>query len=104
MTLERAGQPGSTAPERRSLRLEYVTIPGCRDCVRFEELIARVAPDYPELRVNEVAGDTERGMAVSIGRGVLRFPVILLDDEIVAIESIAEVDLRMTLDGRRGRA
>lgn len=103
MTFEPPAPAGPDEPGRRPLVLEYVTIPGCRDCLQFEQLIARVAPDYPELEVRQVAGDTARGMAVSVGRGVLRFPVVLLDDDIIAIESIADADLRMTLDARRYR-
>lgn len=82
--------------------LEYVTIPGCVDCREFEGLLERVMPDFPEVEVREVAGETPRGMAISVERGVLRFPVIVIDDEIIAIESIAESDLRSVLSMRRG--
>lgn len=81
--------------------LEYVTIPGCRDCLRFEELLERVIPDFPEVDVREVAADTLRGMAISVERGMLRFPVIVLDDEVIAVEAIGEVALRSTLTARR---
>lgn len=81
--------------------LEYVTIPGCGDCRRFEELLERVIPDFPEVQVHEVTADTPRGMAISVERGVLRFPVIVLDDEVIAVESIGEAALRSTLAARR---
>ena len=77
--------------------LEYVTSPGCADCRRFEELLLRVQPDFPSLEVREVAGETSRGLEVSVGRGVLRFPIIVLDDEIIGIESITEDALRYAL-------
>ena len=101
MTLDPPAPAGSRATGSRRFVLEYVTIPGCRDCVQFEQLIARVSPDYPEFEVRQVAGDTRRGMEISVTRGAMRFPVIVLDDDIIAIESIAEADLRMTLDARR---
>lgn len=93
--------PASDVPNTRRSVLEYVTIPGCRDCVQFGGLIARVSPDYPGLEVREVPGDTPRGMSISVMRGAMRFPVIVLDDDIIAIESISEADLRTTLDARR---
>ena len=77
--------------------LEYVTSSRCSDCRSFEALIARVAPDYHTLEVRAVATDSARGMALSIGRGILRFPVIVLDDEVIAVEGIAEADLRIAL-------
>lgn len=83
--------------------LEYVTIPACADCRRFEETLERVRPDFPEIDVRVVAADTPRGMAISVERGVLRFPVIVLDDEIIAIESIEEPLLRATLAARHDR-
>ena len=83
--------------------LEYVTIPGCGDCRRLEALLAVVMPEFPEVEVREVAADTARGMAISVERGVLRFPVIVLDDELIAVESIPEGDLRATLAARRDR-
>lgn len=83
--------------------LEFVTIPGCADCRRFERLLERVMPDFPEIEVREVAGETSRGMAISVERGALRFPVIVLDDEVIAIESITESDLRTALSVRRDR-
>lgn len=83
--------------------LEYVTIPGCSDCSTFEQLLGRVLPDYPEVETRAVAGETPRGLAISVERGVLRFPVIVLDDEVIAIESIAESELRSVLDSRLDR-
>lgn len=91
------------APSGALTLLEYVSTSGCSDCRVFEALIARVAPDYPGVEVRAVAADSTRGMALSIGRGILRFPVIVLDDEILAVESIAEADLRAAL-GRTGVA
>jgi thiol-disulfide isomerase/thioredoxin len=84
-----------------SALLEYVSSSGCSDCRVFEALIALVALDYRDLEVRAVAADSARGRALSIGRGILRFPVIVLDDEILAIESITEADLRAAL-GRTG--
>lgn len=77
--------------------LEYVTSPGCADCRRFEELLMRVQPDFPSVEVRKVAGASARGLRISVGRGVLRFPIIVLDDEIIGIETITEEALRRAL-------
>lgn len=77
--------------------LEYVTTPGCADCRRFEELLEHLQPDFPGLEVREVAGESERGLLISVGRGVLRFPIIVLDDEVIGIEAISEEALRQAL-------
>lgn len=77
--------------------LEYVTSSGCSDCGRFEALVARVAPDFPTVEVRAVAADSVRGTVLSLGHGIMRFPVIVLEGEVLAIESIAEGDLRMAL-------
>jgi glutaredoxin len=93
----------SAAPEPESdpgPLLEYVTTTGCTDCRDFEDVLARVRPDFPALEVREVPGESARGLALSVERGVLRFPIVVLDDEIIAIESIAEEELRVAL-GRR---
>lgn len=82
--------------------LEYVTSRGCSDCRRFEELLARVQPDFPSVEVRQVAGESERGLQISVGRGVLRFPIIVLDDEIIGVEAMAEDALRRALLGRIG--
>lgn len=83
--------------------LEYVTIPGCTDCRRFEALLERVVPDFPGVEVRQVAGETRRGMTISVERGALRFPVIVLDDRVIAVESITESDLRTALSAARDR-
>ncbi|MDQ6795121.1 MAG: hypothetical protein M3067_09965 [Chloroflexota bacterium] len=88
--------PSSPPPTTRAL-LEYVSSPDCSDCRAFEALIARVAPDYPALEVRAVSADSPRGIALSLGRGILRFPVIVLADKVLAIEAIAEPDLRAAL-------
>jgi len=96
----------STIPERppsnpaRAVRalLEYVTIPNCRDCTRLERQLSTIRGHYPDLAIVEVAGDSDRGRQASIEQGVLRFPVVLLNGEIVAIESIDDGDLRRLLD------
>ncbi len=85
-------------PPTTSALLEYVSSPGCSDCRAFEVLIARVAPDYPALEVRAVPADSPRGIGLSVGRGILRFPVIVLDDEVLAIEAITEADLRIALE------
>ncbi len=99
-----AARQSSERPPSSSTRgplLEYVTIPECADCRRFEALLERVLPDYPEVEVHEVAAETARGMAISVERGVLRFPVIVLDDQVIAVESVAEPAFRAALDARR---
>lgn len=100
MTVGHTQEPGRSAGGKPPL-LEYVTIPGCADCRQFEELLERVIPDFPEVQVREVTADTPRGMAISVERGVLRFPVIVLDDELIAVEAIGEAALRTTLIARR---
>lgn len=94
-------EPIRPEPDRRPL-LEYVTMPNCRDCRRLEALLAQVIPDYPGVEVREVLADSARGRQASLDKGVLRFPVVLLDDEIIAIERIAESDLRWFLDQASG--
>jgi len=78
--------------------LEYVTTPGCADCRRFETLMARIRPDYPNLTVSEVRPSSSRGIELTIERGVLRFPVVVLDDQVIGVESISEGPLREALD------
>lgn len=102
MTASQSRDAESSSASRAPL-LEYVTIPGCADCREFERLLTRVLPDFPEVDAREVAGETSRGMAISVERGVLRFPVIVLDDEVIAVESISEADLRDVLAARRDR-
>lgn len=80
-------------------RLEYVTTAGCADCRAFESLVQQVAPDYPDLEIREVPAYSERGMALSIERGVLRFPVVVFDDALIAVETISEAELRDALGG-----
>lgn len=99
MAVSQTRKPGPSEQVRPLL--EYVTNPGCRDCRVFEELLGRLMPDFPEVEVREVAAETPRGMAIPVERGVLRFPVIVLDDDVIAVESIAEVALRASLSARR---
>ena len=56
------------------------------------------------MEVRAIAADSTRGMALSIGRGILRFPIIVLDDEVVAVESISEEELRSALGRDRAEA
>lgn len=84
--------------------LEYVSSSGCSDCRAFERLLEQVHPDYPAVEVRAIAADSTRGMALSIGRGILRFPIIVLDDEVVAVESISEEELRSALGRDRAEA
>ena len=77
--------------------LEYVTSSGCGDCRSFERVLARVSPDFPSVEVRAIEAASDRGIALSLGRGILQFPVIVLDDQVLAIESIAEPDLRGAL-------
>lgn len=83
------------------LLLEYVTTPFCRDCLRFETLLREVRTDFPALAVRAVAADSARGRELSLERGIMRFPVIVLDGDVIAVESISEEDLRRHL-GRTG--
>ena len=77
--------------------LEYVTTPHCRDCRRFEVLLAGVLPDYPTVEGCPVAADSERGRELSLVRGIMRFPIIVLDGEVIAVESISGEQLRRHL-------
>ena len=77
--------------------IEYVTLPNCPDCVRFEQLWAQVSPDFPRIASHAVPADSARGHELSIGRGRLRFPIIVLDGKVIAIESISEDELRRSL-------
>lgn len=73
-------------------------MPNCRDCSRLERVLGAVRDDYPGVEIREVRADSERGRQASLEQGVLRFPVVLLNREIIAIESIGEDDLRWFLN------
>jgi glutaredoxin len=94
--------PAKATSHDRAPVLEYVTMPNCRDCSRFEQVLNSVRAEYPAVEVREVPADSERGRRASLERGVLRFPVILLNDEIIAIEKISEDDLRWFLSRAAG--
>ena len=90
--------PGSaTVPEAR---LEYVVTEGCSDCVAFEALWACLRPDYPDVTSVMVPAGSPRGIALSVQRGIMRFPIIVLDDRVIGIERIDEADLRAALGDR----
>lgn len=78
--------------------LEYVTLPFCRDCVRFEALLGRVWPEFPALEVRAVPAGSPRGRELSVEQGIMRFPVIVLGGDVIAIETISEDDLRGHLE------
>lgn len=104
MTPHRSGDPAPAAAPAATAVLEYVTLPTCADCRRFEELLRRVLPDYEQgVEAREVRADSGRGIELTIERGALMFPVIVLNDEIIGIESIPETELRAALDRALGR-
>lgn len=78
--------------------LEYVTLPYCRDCLRFEALLVRIRRDYPALQARAVSADSVRGRELSLEQGIMRFPVIVLGGGVIAVESISEADLRWHLE------
>lgn len=78
-----------------------MTLPFCRDCVTFEALLAQVEVDYPDFQVRSVPAESARGRELSVEQGILRFPVIVLGGEVIAIESISEEQLRRHLDRSR---
>lgn len=78
--------------------LEYVTLPHCRDCSRFEDLLVAIIGDYPHVQTRAVDADSARGRALSIERGILHFPIIVLDGGVIGVESVTESDLRSALD------
>lgn len=90
--------PPQPNPSTATAVLEYVTLPACGDCRRFGELLRRVTPDYERLDVREVRAESPRGIELTLERGALMFPVIVLNDEIIGIESIPEAELRAALD------
>ncbi len=81
--------------------LEYVTLPHCRDCLRFEMTLDRVRQDFPALQARAVPADSARGRELSLEQGILRFPVIVLGGGVIAVESISEADLRWHLERDR---
>ena len=54
--------------------------------------------------MREVEASSDRGLQISIGRGILRFPVIVLNDEVLAVESISEEALRAAIEGSQSRS
>ncbi|MGH2462442.1 MAG: hypothetical protein ACRDFZ_02305 [Candidatus Limnocylindria bacterium] len=90
-------EPRPVADDSERPLLEYVTMANCRDCRRLERLLAEVRPDFPGVEVREVPADSARGRQASLELGVLRFPVVLLDGDIIAVERISEEDLRWFL-------
>lgn len=81
--------------------LEYVTLPYCRDCLRFELTLDSVHKDFPALEARAVPADSARGRELSLEQGIMRFPVIVLGGGVIAVESISEADLRWHLERAR---
>lgn len=90
--------PGADGVAARSAPLlEYVTLPFCRDCTTFEAILATVRRDLAHFEARAIPADSARGRQLSVERGILRFPIIVLNGDVIAIESIAEDELRQRL-------
>lgn len=90
--------PGAGGAAARSAPLlEYVTLPLCSDCTTFEAVLARVRADSPGIEARAVPADSARGRHLSVEHGILRFPIIVLNGEVIAVESITEDELRLCL-------
>lgn len=78
-------------------------LPHAADGRAFERLPERGLPDFPEVEVRGVAGETPRRLTFSVERGALRLPVIARDDRIIGVEGLGEHDLRIARTGALGR-
>jgi len=76
--------------------------PDCPFCDLAEQVLQRVARDYP-LAVRHIALTSEEGQALAARHGVLFAPGILLDGQLISYGRPSERRLRRHLTAQAGR-
>lgn len=74
-----------------------LTQPGCHFCEHAQEVLDRVAQDYP-LRVRHTSLDTDLGQTLAARHGVLFAPAVLVEGEFLSYGRLSERLLRRRLN------
>lgn len=82
------------------MELTLLTQPGCSSCERAEEIIDRLAADYP-ITVCKLQFHSERGHELAREWAAMFPPVVLIDGSLFCQARLSESDLRSEVEKRR---
>lgn len=78
-------------------RVQLVKTENCSHCGQVKQVLEKLAPEFPEMKVREIPMATEEGMKLVQKHGIMASPGIIINGELAFQGGATEEQLRKAL-------
>lgn len=83
------------------INVQLVKTPNCSHCAQVNEVLKKLAPDFPEMKVTEIPMTTEKGMEMVQKYGIMASPGVVINGKLAFTGGASEDQLRKKLNEYR---
>jgi glutaredoxin len=82
----------------KALHVELIKTEGCSHCAQVKEILERLKPEYPGLKVEEILMTTDKGMELVGKYGIMASPGVIINGKLAFTGGATEAQIRDALD------
>ena len=67
------------------IHIQFITVEDCQHCAKAQEIFKELAPEYPEMKIEEIDATTSAGMELVYKYGIFQSPGIVINGELFSM-------------------
>lgn len=80
------------------INVQLVKTQDCSHCGQVKDLLKKLAPEFPEMKVKEILMTTDKGMELVQKHGIMSSPGVIINGKLAFTGGASEEQLRKKLN------
>lgn len=85
------------------IEIELVKTQNCSHCARVKEVLKKLAPEFPDMKVKEILMTTDKGMELVQKYGIMASPGVIINGKLAFTGGASESQLRNKLNDYKNK-
>lgn len=78
--------------------VQLVKTENCSHCAQVKEILEKLAPEFPEMKIKEIPMITEEGMKLVQEHGIMASPGVIINGTLAFTGGVSEGQLRKKIN------
>ncbi|MCH7730243.1 thioredoxin family protein [Patescibacteria group bacterium] len=88
----------TSGEQGRSIDVQLVKTEHCSHCGQVKDLLEKLAPEFPDMKVQEISMIEEEGMKLVQKYGIMSSPGVIINGKLAFVGGASESQLRNKLN------
>jgi len=88
----------TSGKQGRTINVQLVKTEHCSHCGQVTELLEKLSPDYPDMKVSIIPMTDKAGLELVQKHGIMASPGVIINDKLAFVGGASESQMRKKLD------